>query len=120
MTGTISKLKRVGASRNSFLPPRCYRIVKIRADNQTRTTADPLPDDLPNTLIKTRLTHRTNMSQAGLHNSVPVSAGRTVALRRSRHQPTTGESTPTDEHEPQHHEDAQARPDAHQAPAEHQ
>ena len=33
---------------------RCYRIVKIRADNQTRTAADPLPDHLRNALIKTR------------------------------------------------------------------
>ena len=54
IASTISKLKRVGASRNSFVPPRCYRIVKIRADNQTRTTADPLPDEHPNALIKIR------------------------------------------------------------------
>ena len=66
MTSTISKLKRVGASRNSFLPPRCYRIVKTRADNQTRTTADPLPDDHPNALIKTRAdsAHQSEPSRA--------------------------------------------------------
>ena len=64
MTGTMSKLKRVGASRNSFLPPRCYRIVKIRADNQTRTAQ--LPDDLRNALIKTRAdsAHQSEPSRA--------------------------------------------------------
>jgi hypothetical protein len=30
----------------------CYRIVKIWAGNQTRTAADPQPDDLRNALIK--------------------------------------------------------------------
>ena len=48
MTSTVSKLKRVGASRNSFATTRCYRILKNRADNQTRTATDPLPDDLRN------------------------------------------------------------------------
>jgi hypothetical protein len=33
---------------------RCYRIVTNRADNQTRTAADPLPDDLHNTFIQIR------------------------------------------------------------------
>ncbi len=54
MTSTVSKLKRVGASTNSFVPPAADRIVQIRADNQTRTAADPPPDDLPNALIKIR------------------------------------------------------------------
>ncbi|MEN3319741.1 MAG: hypothetical protein V7643_3142, partial [Mycobacterium sp.] len=34
-------LKPAVASRNSFRETRSYRIVKIEADNQTRTAADP-------------------------------------------------------------------------------
>ena len=44
---------------------RCYRIVKIKADNQTRNSAGPLPDDLRHALIKISTDVRTNLSQVG-------------------------------------------------------
>ncbi len=44
---------------------RCYRIVTIKADSQTRTAAGPLPDDLRNALIKIRAEVRSNLSQVG-------------------------------------------------------
>jgi hypothetical protein len=40
---------------------RSYRIVKIEADNQTRTAADPLST----TLVKVRIDVRSNLSQVG-------------------------------------------------------
>ena len=39
-------------------------MVKIKTDNQTRT-AEPLPDDLRNTLIDIHADVRTNSSQFG-------------------------------------------------------
>jgi hypothetical protein len=44
---------------------RSNRIVKTEADNQTRTAADPLPDNLGKALFMIRADVRTNVSQAG-------------------------------------------------------
>ena len=39
---------------------RCYQILMIKADNQTRNSAGPLPDDLRHALIKIRADVRTD------------------------------------------------------------
>ena len=44
---------------------RSQRIVKIEADNQTRNSAGPLPDDLRYAPIKIRADVRSNLSQVG-------------------------------------------------------
>ena len=40
----------------------------IKADNHTRDSAGPLPDDLRHALIKNRADVRTNLSQIGFHS----------------------------------------------------
>ena len=42
--------------------PAAYRVVDIGADNQTRTAADPRPQDLPNPSSTAAATVRTNLS----------------------------------------------------------
>ena len=49
MTGTVSKLKRVGASTDSFVPPAANASCKSGPTTKTRTGVDPPPDDLRNT-----------------------------------------------------------------------
>ena len=49
---------------------RCYRILMIKADNRTRNSAGPLPDDLRHALIKIRADVRTNLSQVGSYATV--------------------------------------------------
>ena len=50
--------------------PAAYRVADIGADNQTRTAADPRPQDLHNPSSTPVVTVRTNSSQVG-----PLSAG---------------------------------------------
>ena len=50
--------------------PAAYRVVDIGADNQTRTAADPRPQDLHNPSSTPVVTVRTNSSQVG-----PLSSG---------------------------------------------
>ena len=73
MTSTISRLKRVGASRNSFATTRCYRIVRIKAE--TRPT--PPPTHYPTTSAmpssRSAPTVRTNLSQAGFEDAIGYS-----------------------------------------------
>ena len=46
MTSTMSKLKRVGASRDSFVLPAASASCKSGPTPKSRAAADPPPDDL--------------------------------------------------------------------------